>query len=562
MALPWEVARARQNNVPVGIQKLLEQQAQPQSAPKPAPVTNYIQAQMAPAWAVANSRELLPRESAAQDRGSSAGMLAGGIADLLSAPGRFIDSALSSGGDLNKLKANMSDVKTDRGFIRNMVRSPETPVSLIPIGGAGTKIGALMLKSALVGGAAGTVGEMGNYAQTGSFSPLNVAGNAIVGGMIPPALSAASAAVSKIPAITKGLANIVNKAATHSAFAGKTENVQQALTAFNKNPQAILDAAGQEELIGKGVKDAVDQLQGGLIENPIINDAISNMPRINLKNTIFAIKKQMEPEGEAQLEPWKAQINASLEALIKRLENQKIVPEMVNNSGYMLKSEEIPTVKVNTSLPAWETLVKRRDIDSGIDWKNLLKDAADALDQRMAPVRSVMKSDLINAAVETKNPQYVSAMVDYADKLKTADDLLQSAGGRYIRENPEMFVKRLGDENKNITRENLQKLDDLLGSDLSEQARNAIYARWLGLGKGDVKLPIMPQHKTGLGVLNKINIVGNPRVAAMINGFNTNTMPQIISAITPKTDATAAVLNNPKLSKAVQMAIYNLLGAR
>jgi hypothetical protein len=309
----------------------------------------------------------------------------------------------------------------------------------------------------------------------------------------------------------KGLNRVVGSVAENIT------NIPEATlrTAATKEGRQALQAASktQNELgqnLVKMLNDPIDYLP----EAKVINTSLKNMPAISLQNTLKTIE-------DAKIEN---PITNAAKLTNKRLDD---MAESIKKIGTVPEGATAPEVK------AIKFRNLRQQIDKSIHFS--AEEKAD-YDAALLKVRSGMRQDLIDAAQKSGNPQYVEAMSmlsDKMDKISRAKELFGKGENRQLL-NAENVMRNLFNKGKTERQTIIGSLNDIFGTDVVQQAKNAQMAEQLGpQGKAQILPPklstpmaalaggveaysVMQHHPVGLAAIPAYAAVGSPAVATRV----------------------------------------------
>lgn len=252
---------------------------------------------------------------------------------------------------------------------------------------------------------------------------------------------------------------------------------------------ALEGAAGQQYAIGKKIESFLKDPWSYIPEKQVVDAAIPQMGNIPVNNVVKALNEAkvanaFTPEAKAAnkaIDEMKAQIQG-----VKQLPASKILAP----SGAPAIAAK--TVKTQTEVPAEVALNIRRQVDRPINWD----DPTDTfIGKAYLKVRMALADDLIQAAKNTGNEQYVKAMQGMKQKLSLIEKLQKKVG-----RNPESFVSNLFGANKTEAQNLIKELSQITGKDFLNEAEVASLAKQLGKDAGG-KVPILPTHTTGKALL-------------------------------------------------------------
>ena len=217
-------------------------------------------------------------------------------------------------------------------------------------------------------------------------------------------------------------------------------------TGFSKSAKEIRAAAGKQYEVGQ---DLVKKINNWDIYNPLetkIKNALDNMGETSssrLINTLEQAKKDI---------PYQRVNKGAIENIDKLIESiEEEVGETITASA--LRQQRINLDKIIG--------------DSG--WGKQSDFYIDAVKK----ARKEIKNQLNELAVATKNPEYITTMNKYHKQLETVKKLKRSLGKDLDTQadRAEGYVSNLMNNNKTQKRQILQDLDELLGTDYSNQVK-------------------------------------------------------------------------------------------
>lgn len=311
---------------------------------------------------------------------------------------------------------------------------------------------------------------------TGTGLPSKIARGAVgvAGEIVQDPLTFASVGLAKIGTKVTGAGK---KLATKIA-SGLTGVSEEALeTAGTKTgAKALRAAAGNQQEIGQDILNALDNIEDYLPEKDIINKAVTEMPPIDINKTINVLEsaKIKNPVGSAK------QANAKIDEMIKDL-------------------------RISEKIEATEFRQLRKQIDAEIG--DAFGKESSRYIEALKKARNQMKNDLITAAEETGNTEYVDAMKSLSEKLGKSEKVIKILGkDAATRERRiESFVSTLFGNNKKMRRKAVEDLGEIFGQDFLEQSKLANLAAEFG----EEGIPgLLPRQTTGRSALGTLGAIG------------------------------------------------------
>ena len=256
--------------------------------------------------------------------------------------------------------------------------------------------------------------------------------------------------------------------------------------------EALKNSANKQYEIGKKLVDMVDNAEDYMPEREIVNNALDNMPPINLKNVLQEIDNAKVIEG-----------SPSAIAANKRLDELKNI--------YTKVAAEKPVNAKN-----YRELRKQLDYEIQSAFN---KDPGEAsiFEKQAMKIRNAMKKELEKAAEASGNPEYVDAMKNWHDKINKLDKLKSFLGkNATTRGNrAESFVANLFNKNKTQQQKILKDISDVFGNDFNAEAKLTYLANELG---PEGKASWLPRWTTGRSLWAKGlgMATGSPAIASRI----------------------------------------------
>lgn len=256
--------------------------------------------------------------------------------------------------------------------------------------------------------------------------------------------------------------------------------------------ETLKNSANKQYEIGKKLVDMVDNAEDYMPEREIVNNALDNMPPINLKNVLQEIDNAKVIEGAP-----------SAIAANKRLDELKNI--------YTKVATEKPVNAKN-----YRELRKQLDYEIQSAFN---KDPGEAsiFEKQAMKIRTAMKKELENAAELSGNPEYVDAMKNWHDKINKLDELKSFLGkNSTTRGNrAESFVANLFNKNKTQQQNTLKDISDVFGNDFNAEAKLTYLANELG---PEGKVSWLPRWTTGRSLWAKGlgMATGSPAIASRV----------------------------------------------
>ena len=251
------------------------------------------------------------------------------------------------------------------------------------------------------------------------------------------------------------------------------EALRKVGTGFGKGAKELKAAAGTQKQIGEKLLDALDNFDQYLPEKQIIDDAVKNMPPVNVTNTL----KTLEDAKTTGMLSGTKKINEEIEQLVNEISG------LANQDG---------------TIPAEMFIELRREIDDIIG--DQFGKSTNKYILAAKKARYQMAQDLVDAAKSSGNDEYVTAMKSFSDKLKLVDDLKGYVGkSAQVRDRRiEQFISTLFGKNKSDRQRVVDGLGKIFGEDFLQESKLASLAAELG-ETGTAGL--LPRQFTGRSVL-------------------------------------------------------------
>jgi len=263
-----------------------------------------------------------------------------------------------------------------------------------------------------------------------------------------------STAFPFIPAAVKPLRKFANKSLGRLAeeLSGSSEKALRMYGGGGSvGAKKLKNIAGKRWEVGMRLLEALDNFDKYIPEKQIVDKALLKMPNINMVKTLKEIRGQIEQM------PLPETNSVSIEKLKTILKD-------------FSKKKDLPPIRFKKL---------RKDLDDLIDWNAA---GAKPFNSSLKAIRHTMKEQLVETAEKSGNPQYVTAMKGWRDKLEKRDALMEVLGktGKSRRNRIESFLSTLMGKNKESRRLALQDLKDILGEDFVDQAQLMQLAETLG----------------------------------------------------------------------------------
>lgn len=439
-----------------------------------------VKDQKPPSWAVpvdANKKTsvmeaVFPRTS----KGGS--VIAAPALDIASLPGRLLSSgpgrAIAGEIEPQQFLQNMADTK-GRGLVQQIARDPA--MATIPLAGpavAGARaLGLTGLKAlgaaGLMEGAIGAGMHQSDRALSGEpMQPGMAAFETGLGGALPIAGPAANKTLGRL---ASGLSGVSEEA------------LRMYGTGFSKGAAEIRQAAGKQNEIGQRLADAIDNAYDYMPEKAVVDNALKNMPEVNIAETIRVLQDQVDklkrPTAGTGAFGFEQKAIKELEADIAALRGRN-------------------TKMPQTKYPAEGV----RDLRRRLDVETKFGDEADNIVNRARmAARTQLKNDLIDAAKVSGNQEYVTAMESWANKLQKVDEIKGLMGGNSVtrKQRAESFTANLFGKNKTERQKLVKDLGEVFGEDFLEQSKLAKLAAEFGEDGTPGLLPMQTTGRAGLG---------------------------------------------------------------
>ncbi len=284
----------------------------------------------------------------------------------------------------------------------------------------------------------------------------------VVGGIAGAAKNAAKMGASKLNSLGGKLAQ---------ELSGVSEEALR-LASTKAGRAQLRNASGRQSEIGAKLTDAIDDFHNNLPEKAVIENALKNMPPVDMTATLKVLQDaKIKPASNGAMLKHEREANAELDQLIQDLK------------GGTVSADEAYDIR------------KRLDFETDFN-----QPYAKQVNAAKFKARTQLKNDLLASAGKSGNPEYAKAMKDFSDKLKVKDKLISRLGKTSnAREGrSEAFIANLFGKNSANKQETLKDLDYLFGTDLLKQSKMTFLANELGEGG---KASIIPRQSTGRSLL-------------------------------------------------------------
>lgn len=449
------------------------------------------------------SSGLFPRLKKAQLTGEGSQNVATAL-DLLSLPGRSVSSMLGREKDEGFLES-MANLE-DGGFIWDIIRDPATGATVLtlPAGAAvGTAAKALpKLKqlSALtgLGIAEGLVGAGTTQAEglnTGEdFDKTQFGMEVGLSGTIPMGLQ-----------LTRGLIRGGNLLFGKIAEEATGVPVKALRTASTKEGQAQLKKfAGKELALGEEMLTVLDNFDQYIPEKEIVNEALEGMGRMNLGDLrVFVERQKIKPVTGIKLSDTQKLVNSELDKLVDRITDvstKTTKKASIDPQTQLISFKDVrKNLAVSAKVPAKNYKKLRTQIDDGVDFEKVGKNAFGLLNNKMFKVRTFMKNNLIDKA-DKADPQglkgYKAGMKAWGEKLDIKESLDDVLGGKTVtrKQKAANLMGNIFSKSNKVKLGLVKKLDQITNKNFIEKAGLTELSERLG----PEGLPsLLPAQKTG-----------------------------------------------------------------
>lgn len=408
-------------------------------------------------------------------------------ADAMS-PGRTRDPVPTRG-----FKESMASTEGE-GMLGDFIRDPATIPSMIPgVGMAGwaakgskvlpwaTKLAKATAIGATEGAVSGAIHQADKVAQGGEFSGKELATEAGISAAIP-------GGMSTLGGIAKGVNQGLGKLASELSLVSE-ETLRKWGTGLGKGAKELKEVSNSQHKIGGKILDAIENFDDYIPEKAIVDDAIKNMPNIELANTVKAIQSEIDKIPSNSY----SGVKTKLKNLMKDVTGEKQLPDVnIRMAGsakegkkFDIMGQEIRGTDSNiasTSRKVKGDIIHDKD-RTAKDFKNLRSftdkmvnwgdEGSSYLNDALKNIRGVMKKDLIETAEKSGVPEYVTAMKGWSDKLKIKDDFLDELGktSKSRKKKIGQFTSTIFGKNKEHRQKVLGDIGEILGVDFLKDAK-------------------------------------------------------------------------------------------
>jgi hypothetical protein len=350
-----------------------------------------------------------------------------------------------------------------------------------------------------------------------------------------------------IPAL-KGATNITGKGlelidkTTGKVAQELTNTPEEALrlAGTKEGRKALQEGANQQFNIGKKLVKMVDNADDYIPEREIVNKALKEMPPINMSNILNEIDNAKVFEGSPSAIAANKRLDGLKDIYTGLIEKKKKVdiygdnkyelndnnlPQNYNPNALGPASKKIGTTEVTTQEPI--AADKYRELRKQLDYEMksaFNKDPGEAsiFEKQAMQIRTAMKNELERSAEASGNPEYITAMKSWSDKLGKIEDLKSFLGKNSTsRSNrAESFVSNLYNMNKSQQQKTLQDISEIFGNDFNKEAKTTYLAKQLG---DEGKASWTPNWTTGKSLLGSEMLgkvaglaIGSPKVASRV----------------------------------------------
>jgi hypothetical protein len=245
---------------------------------------------------------------------------------------------------------------------------------------------------------------------------------------------------------------------------------------FGPAAKELQAAAGKQHEIGSRLVNALDNLDDFLPEKDVVNQALQEMPGVNVTNTIQRLQT--------------AKTGGALSS--SRATNAKIDELVSDLTGAADQTGNIPAAKFREIRKEIDDLVGDAFGKESGKYVTALKEA-----------RHQMADDLATTAEASGRPEYVEAMRAMAQKLRKADDLKAFLGksAQTREQRAESFISTLYGKNKEERRKAVAAMGEIFGEDFLADAKLTNLAAELG---PEGKAALMPRQFNGRSLLGPL----------------------------------------------------------
>lgn len=246
-------------------------------------------------------------------------------------------------------------------------------------------------------------------------------------------------------------------------FLGNSEYGQKVLAVAENRREHLND-------LGDAFLDRVRNFDQYLPNAGEIDQIVESLPPIEGKRIIEAFEKA------------KPKIKATPEsaAAIAKIDDLSTIA-----AGLMDESGKIPATMVRKIRQEYDQVIGDAFGKESSAYVNALKNG-----------RHEIAKALEQAAQESGNPGYVTAMKDYTTKLGALDDVMRKLGGdkKTQEDRIEGYLSNLFQGNKTNQQEAFKRLSDIMGADFAEKAQLLSDAKRIA---PTGSIPLISAHKTG-----------------------------------------------------------------
>lgn len=436
------------------------------------------------------TRSMYPRVSRSIARGESFNPVAG-IADAASMPGRLVESATykMAGGEMPY--SQRMEQSEGTGFVTDMIRDPLSIPSMA-IGGPATSKGAgfirkgveYLVRGAGIEGGQSLASQAEQMSRGEDFDLGEFGAEMALGVAIPGGVKVSKKVVSGVKDFSKDLiSEATNRTRELLDVVGGRELKQGLKEAFKKpgqvvRPDEVLtkynDFAENAEKAAKNIINTVDNIDNTFREkNQIVNEAISQMPKIDSSDLINKLKslKKNVPTGKTT-------------GFENEISFNKQIDGLMNKVDFMVKSKDPnvgkglfdPQGQPYNLIDAEDFLKLRREIDNTIEWdaNTFSKSYMKPIQKAKKDIRTYMKNVLLDKAAKIGNKEYSKAMEDYHKAIQireSAQKLLMPRGIDIDEgERSQKFLLQLSNPNNLSKRKWANKFKEFTGYDLLADA--------------------------------------------------------------------------------------------
>lgn len=401
--------------------------------------------------------------------------ISGGLADILSLPGRGVTAGLQTFGQPpEKFKESVAKTK-GKGLAESIARSPSTGAAAIaaPLTGLGS-LG--VVSRGLIEGAAGAAGTQAEkFAEEGKVSPVGAIAETALGGAVPGAAKLAAP-------IAKGGRKLLGRTLQETTGVSE-EALSKFGTGIGKGARELEEASGTQFEIAQDLVNRLDNIDDALPNKADIDQILAQSPDISTKNVIKTLNdaKTFRPVGEGK------GANKKIDQFIKDIEEQSLLG----------------------SLTASDFRNLRIQIDREIG--DQFGKESSAFISALKKARNTAKEDLL----ANTPSEFADIMKEFTEKLGVADrlkaELGKTASTREAR--AEAFVSSLFGKNKTVRQRKVQEFEDLFDGDFLIRSKLARLASELGENGTAGILPRQFTGRSSIGPITGGAIGGLPGAA-------------------------------------------------